>query len=104
MSDPLGRFLMGALSGYLFRRDRGAEKRAEQFERDERKAIEREIRRLREEKRLLVMQRVYNTLVSSLSQLPCGQFDLPSLVGPAAITAIAAEVTKLVARELGRED
>lgn len=104
MRDPLGKFLLGAVSGYLFRKDRGAEKRADQVEREERKAIERDIKRLRAEKRYLVMQRVYNTLVSSLSQLPCGQFNLPSLAGPAAITRIAAEVTKLVARELGRED
>ena len=104
MADPLGRMLAGGILGWLLKKDHRAEKRLEQAERNERAAIERSIRKLREEKRLLVLQRVYATLQSALSQLPCGSFDLPTLVGPAAINKMAADVTKLVSRELGRED
>lgn len=108
MSDPLGKFLFGALSGYLFRRDRGAEKRAEQLEREERKAIEKEIRRLRAEKRQLLLQRVYQVLQVGLDR------EVRILIGKTAtadikldsmaIGKLAEEVTKMIARELGRED
>jgi hypothetical protein len=70
----------------------------------ERKDLEARRKAAKRERQRLTIQRVYDALVTSLSQCKCGQFDLVSMVGKDTINKFAAQVVNVVAAQLQRED
>lgn len=71
--------------------------------REEQRQLEAAHKRLREERRKLLIQRVHAAVHAGLSGLKAGQYELPSLVGQQAIAKMAQEVARIVQREIGRD-